>query len=113
MATDSKAAFKPVAHVLFDMDGLLLDTESLYAEAMQQVTQRYGKDYTWEIKAAVMGTPGSEAMRVIIDRLQLPLTVEQLDAELHRMHAELFPTAQLMPGGVMLCDIIVTQKGVT
>lgn len=102
MATDSKAAFKPVTHVLFDMDGLLLDTESLYTEATQRVTQRYGKDYTWEIKAAVMGTPGSEAMRVIIDRLQLPLTVEQLEAELHQMHAELFPTAQLMPGAERL-----------
>lgn len=97
MATDSKAAFKPVTHVLFDMDGLLLDTESLYTEATQRVTQRYGKDYTWEVKSAVMGTAGSESTRIIIDRLQLPLTVEELEAELHQMHRELFPTAQLMP----------------
>ncbi|XP_065304218.1 pseudouridine-5'-phosphatase-like [Dermacentor albipictus] len=104
MATDSKAAFKPVTHVLFDMDGLLLDTESLYTVATQRVTQRYGKDYTWEIKAAVMGTAGSESTRIIIDRLQLPLTVEQLEAELHQMHTELFPTAQLMPGAERLVN---------
>ncbi|KAH7932397.1 hypothetical protein HPB51_029311 [Rhipicephalus microplus] len=73
-------------------------TESLYTEATQRVTQRYGKDYTWEVKSAVMGTAGSESTRIIIDRLQLPLTVEELEAELHQMHRELFPTAQLMPG---------------
>uniref|UniRef100_A0A131YQD2 pseudouridine 5'-phosphatase n=1 Tax=Rhipicephalus appendiculatus TaxID=34631 RepID=A0A131YQD2_RHIAP len=102
MATDSRAAFKPVTHVLFDMDGLLLDTESSYTEATQRVTQRYGKDYTWEVKSAVMGTAGSESTRIIIDRLQLPLTVEELEAELHQMHRELFPTAQLMPGAERL-----------
>ncbi|KAL1476037.1 hypothetical protein MTO96_036823 [Rhipicephalus appendiculatus] len=109
MATDSRAAFKPVTHVLFDMDGLLLDTESLYTEATQRVTQRYGKDYTWEVKSAVMGTAGSESTRIIIDRLQLPLTVEELEAELHQMHRELFPTAQLMPGAERLCAVGTTE----
>uniref|UniRef100_A0A023GGR8 pseudouridine 5'-phosphatase n=1 Tax=Amblyomma triste TaxID=251400 RepID=A0A023GGR8_AMBTT len=104
MAGDSKAAFKPVTHVLFDMDGLLLDTETLYTEATQRVTSRYGKDYTWEVKASVMGAVGSESTRLIIDRLQLPVTVEELESELHLMHAELFPTAKLMPGAERLVN---------
>ncbi|KAL1473390.1 hypothetical protein MTO96_038717, partial [Rhipicephalus appendiculatus] len=73
-------------------------------EATQRVTQRYGKDYTWEVKSAVMGTAGSESTRIIIDRLQLPLTVEELEAELHQMHRELFPMAQLMPGAERLVN---------
>lgn len=102
MAGVSEETFKPVTHVLFDMDGLLLDTETLYTEATQQVASRYGKEYTWEIKCAVMGFAGSESTRVIIDRLQLPLSVEELEAEMREMHVKLFPTAKLMPGAERL-----------
>ncbi|KAK8780527.1 hypothetical protein V5799_018134 [Amblyomma americanum] len=98
MSADAKAAFKPVTHVLFDMDGLLLDTETLYTEATQRVTGRYGKDFTWEVKSAVMGYVGSETARFLIERLQLPLSVKEFEAELHQIHLELFPTARLMPG---------------
>ena len=33
---------KPVEAALFDMDGLLLDTEAIYVEAMQQAARTLG-----------------------------------------------------------------------
>ena len=40
---------KPVEAALFDMDGLLLDTEVIYIEAMQQAARSLGRerDYDW------------------------------------------------------------------
>ena len=35
--------FRPVKCVLFDMDGLLLDTENLYTAGTQRVLSEYGK----------------------------------------------------------------------
>lgn len=102
MAGDAQPTFKPVTHVLFDMDGLLLDTERLYTAATERVTRRHGREYSWELKQAVMGTVGSEATRIIIERLQLPMSVQEFEQEMHRSHLELFPDAQLMPGAERL-----------
>ncbi|CAN8030718.1 unnamed protein product [Ixodes persulcatus] len=96
------ATLKPVTHVLFDMDGLLLDTERLYTEATQTIAQRFGKDYTWDVKVRVMGATGKDSARMVVDLLQLPLTTEQYLDEIDVLYARLFPTAQLMPGAEKL-----------
>ena len=33
--------------VIYDMDGLLLDTEPFYTLVTQQIAQRYGKNFDW------------------------------------------------------------------
>ncbi|KAH7934526.1 hypothetical protein HPB51_029108 [Rhipicephalus microplus] len=92
------AKFVPVTHVIFDLDGVVLDTEKIHEEAVQTIASRYGKEYTWELKVKLMGTTGLDSARMVIDGLNLPLTVGDYLADLGRIYAEKYPKVDLMPG---------------
>lgn len=46
-----------ITHVLFDMDGLLLDTEHIYTVVQQDILLPFGKEFTWELKGKVRVFP--------------------------------------------------------
>ncbi len=80
--------------LLFDLDGVLLDTEPLYTEASRRVVAPFGRTYDWSLKAEVMGRPALVSARVIVERLELPLTPEEY---LERRVRELLPLFERVP----------------
>jgi pseudouridine 5'-phosphatase len=68
-------------HVLFDLDGVLLDTERLYTEATQAIVGRFGKTFTWDIKRDAMGRDADLSARIVLERLGVPLTSQEFLAE--------------------------------
>lgn len=63
---------------IFDLDGVLLDTEPLYTKATAHVAARFGKVYDWSVKRDCIGRGTLEAARIIVDALALPLSPEAL-----------------------------------
>jgi len=84
--------------VLFDMDGLLLDTERLYTEGTQKILAEYGKTYSWEFKTKLMGKRTDDVARMIIDHYQLPLSPEEWVTRSRDIYNELFPSVKSLPG---------------
>ncbi|XP_043791032.1 pseudouridine-5'-phosphatase-like isoform X1 [Apis laboriosa] len=98
----SQNQYKNVTHCIFDMDGLLLNTELLYTEAFNRIISFYGKEFTWEHKAKIMGFKSKEVGQALIEMFSLPITVEEFENKITKIYQELFPSANLMPGAEQL-----------
>jgi HAD superfamily hydrolase (TIGR01509 family) len=85
--------------VVFDLDGLLFNTEELYQLVGTEVLRRRGKAFDVELLNAMMGRPPRIALQLMIDYHQLDATVEQLAAENEEVFvAILDQRLELMPG---------------
>ena len=93
-------------HVIFDMDGVLLDTEGIYTQATQLIVGRFGKTYDWSIKGNMIGRPAIDSARYLVDALSLPITPEAYLAEREVLFEDLMPTAQAMPGARALTSAL-------
>ncbi|KAI0814630.1 HAD-like protein [Xylaria sp. FL0064] len=103
--------FPPVRACLFDMDGLLINTEDLYTKCANIVLQKYGRPpLPWAIKAQMMGIPGSTNGDTFHAWAQLPISRAQFkreQAEQQRIH---FPECEPLPGVPELLKHLSTAK---
>lgn len=95
----SVSSFPPVRACLFDMDGLLLDTEDRYTMCINIILAKHGKpNLPWSIKAKLQGRPGAEATKIFHDWAELPVTQEEYLAEVSALQEDIFPGSQPLPG---------------
>jgi len=91
-----------IRHVVYDMDGLLLDTEIFYTQVTQEIVGRYGKVFDWTVKSQMIGRPAIESARHLVAVLELPLRPEQYLAEREALLEQRFAEALAKPGAERL-----------
>ncbi|HWB08755.1 MAG TPA: HAD family phosphatase [Pirellulales bacterium] len=84
--SDFDVAVWPAAAV-FDLDGLLFNTEELYQQVGSELLRRRGHEFGAELLHAMMGRPARVSLQMMIDYHALEDTVETLAEET----AEIFP----------------------
>ncbi|ORY75936.1 HAD-like domain-containing protein [Leucosporidium creatinivorum] len=92
----------PVSAVLFDMDGLMIDSEKLYTIVTNRILAPYGREMTWEIKAGLMGRPALDSAAYLIAATDLPLTPQELLDKMDAQLLEAFKTVEILPGVLKL-----------
>ncbi len=97
---------RPVTHVIFDMDGVLLDTERFYTEVTQRIVGRYGKTFDWSVKGGMIGREALDAARYLVATLDLPITAEDYLREREAGLRALMPIADAMPGARALTEAL-------
>jgi HAD superfamily hydrolase (TIGR01509 family) len=71
--------------VVFDNDGLLLDTESVWTRAEHDMFARRGLEFSPADKRALVGTSAAIASRVLEERLDAPGRAQELIDELNAL----------------------------
>jgi HAD superfamily hydrolase (TIGR01509 family) len=95
-----KGALNLIKAVVFDFDGLILDTETPEYESFQAMYQDYGMQLTFDLWAQCIGTDGSlfEPYEHLEKCLGKPLDRETLRKLRRERYAERMSTAQPRPG---------------
>lgn len=97
-------SFRPRA-VVFDLDGLMFNTEELYQHVGTEVLRRRGKTFDAELLDLMMGRPPRVSLQIMIDYHKLDATVEQIAREGELVFDEILDTRlETMPGLLPLLD---------
>jgi HAD superfamily hydrolase (TIGR01509 family) len=95
----------PIEALIFDLDGLLVDSEPLAEIAMEEFLQRYGHARREEVMGKLLGRRLPEAISIVADAYALPGPVENLVREYDHMRLEaLRGRVQPMPGARQIVE---------
>lgn len=99
---ESRSQFQAV---VFDMDGVIFDTESLYFESEIEMLARRGKSFSTALGQKIMGLPGIRAMEVLRAEHGLEDSPESLFDECQALFRSRIATRlTLMPGFASLLE---------
>jgi HAD superfamily hydrolase (TIGR01509 family) len=85
--------------VVFDLDGLMFNTEELYQDVGTEILRRRGKSFDAELLDGMMGRPANSALQLMIDYHGLQCSVSELMTETDSIFATLLETQlKQMPG---------------
>jgi HAD superfamily hydrolase (TIGR01509 family) len=91
----------PVAAVVFDLDGVLIDSESAWSEAREQLARETGGRWGPDTQRRMMGMSSPEWSRFMRDEVGVPQDPEEISANVverlerrYREHLPLLPHAR-------------------
>ena len=93
-----------ITHIIYDCDGLLLDTERLNWQVNQTIASRYDKVFNETIHRQIIGRTASDSAQIMIELLSLPLTQDDYLQQRYELVTDLYPTAQPLPGAKILTE---------
>lgn len=67
--------------IIFDMDGVIFDTEMIYLKVWSEVFEKYGYEMTKEIYASVLGTGRENVKKVFVNHFGSNLPIDDMYIE--------------------------------
>lgn len=96
--------------IVFDMDGLLVDSEPIWLMADTTIIQRRGATIDMDVRAQTLGLNTEDSMGLYRSHFQWDEPVEALVAELHDVMVDLLQSElKPQPGAQALLDFVVER----
>ncbi len=99
-----------IQFIIYDLDGLLLDTEPFYTKTCTEIAARYGKVFTPALKAQIMGRKATEAAEIFVKALDLPIDAKTYLALRKTILDVLFLQSKPRPGAEALVKHFAHHK---
>ena len=105
-AESAPSDHRPLA-VVFDLDGLMFNTEELYQDVGSELLRRRDREFTKELLGQMMGRPGRISLQIMIDWHSLEATVDELERETDEIFVDILATRLApMPGLLALLNAL-------
>lgn len=99
--------------VIFDVDGLLIDSEPYWEQADGELFRSHGKKHTPEINKFIMGMRPVDIVQYFIEEYGFKTTADKLlEERLAHLYAFLLPNLRLMEGAGPLIQSL-DRRGIT
>jgi HAD superfamily hydrolase (TIGR01509 family) len=98
-----------ITHLIYDFDGLLLNTEPIYCRVNEIIAERYGKTFTTAMHRQIMGMQALDCARILVKVMDLPLTAEEHLKARNALIFDLLPEAVPMPGAIAMTEHFYAQ----
>ena len=89
---------RSITHVIYDLDGLLLDTESINIAVSDHIATRYQRPYDPKMQSLVLGRDAIASAKILIDVLDLPISPEEFVRQRRSLIDTWNRTPNPMPG---------------
>lgn len=85
--------------IIFDMDGLLVDSEPLWTKVDEKIISQFGRKFDTKHKHTYMGMAFIKTSRLLVEKYNLPLAPEKLALmRIEKLCEEFQATGKPMPG---------------
>lgn len=104
--------FAAIRAVIFDLDGLLIDTESIFVAVSRALLQRRGKELDETTVPLMMGTPARQAIPILRDAHGLSETYDQLALECRTLFFDILGSepVRFLPGALDLLTRLTARR---
>lgn len=91
--------FSHIRAVIFDMDGLMIDSEPYHCKAFDHVFRQFGKELTEEVNNSLyVGISDIDAATDMVNRFELPISPEELVKQKQAAYLHLIKNVTPQPG---------------
>ncbi|KAI4469860.1 2-deoxyglucose-6-phosphate phosphatase 2 [Holotrichia oblita] len=90
--------YRPVTHCIFDLDGTLLATDSVYIEVYRKMLAEHGKILTEDLLRIVSAMTNENSWKTSVKQIQLNVPWRTLAEEYEKRTFERLGHCKLMPG---------------